>query len=212
MAAWYLAADDELLIDLDGALRPTKNGAPWIEEFFRKRLRNAVADKLLALRADRPVWLVRSATPGHYHAFVRLYDTMCAGERFTWQLHLGSDLYRGRADLMRLWRGKAAPSLLIEPEPIERFYRPPDYLCACTGKHKIEEQLAAGRNACPVWLKVRGLSPYELFGRPSNEPEQVVPLPMDGGEVPMALVMERRTAAAIGNARKRTGATRPKRK
>ena len=65
---WYIARTDELMIDLDEAMRDTGNG-PWVEIFFRRRLREA----MLAGKLDvRDVWLSRSATNGHFQAVIRL--------------------------------------------------------------------------------------------------------------------------------------------
>lgn len=157
MAVWYLAHDNELLIDLDDASRPAKSGGTWLEIFFRRRLRNAIEDGKLPVSE---VWLCPSTSERHYHAFVRLATAMTQLERLVWQLHLGSDLYRGRADLMRAARGFPAPSLLIRPEPIKDFYREPDRCCPCTTKH-----VTAEAPACEVWRELRGLSPWELFGK-----------------------------------------------
>src|SRR5438477_166939 len=110
MSFWYIAHNDELLLDLDDYMRPTKTGCPWGEAFFRRRLRDAIAAGKLQVRE---VWLVNSMSEHHYHAFIRLKARPLTAvlARLVWQLHLGSDLYRGRADLMRFVRGIEAPSL-----------------------------------------------------------------------------------------------------
>lgn len=199
MSFWYLAHDNELLIDLDDATRATRTGAPWIETFFRRRLRDAIADRKLNVRQ---VFLARSTSPKHYHVAIRLWHAMDVIERLAWQLHLGSDLYRGRADLMRAARKIEAPSLLIRSEQIPKFYRPADRLCDCTTKHVTAEQ-----PTCDVWRELRGLSPWELFGRSSPEiPERGVALPI--GEVPIGLIMAKRQLNSKGErdgeARKQT--------
>jgi hypothetical protein len=191
MSAWYVAHNDELLIDIDEPQKPVRGG-PYIEKFFRQRLRDAIRAGLLAVH---DVWIVPSTTNGHVHIAVQLAAPLPILERLVWQQHLGSDLYRGKSDLMRLARGKPAPSLLIEAEPIPRFYREPDYVCPCTRKHDTAEQQALGDKACPVWLDVRGLSPWELFGPSSQEPELCVVLPRSG-RVPAAAIMARRVRAA----------------
>jgi hypothetical protein len=179
MAVWYIGKPNELLIDLDDYMRAAKSGEPWGEAFFRKRLRAAIAGGKLAVRE---VWLVRSTTDRHYHAIVRLKRAMSTIERLIWQLQLGSDLYRGRADLMRAARGIKAPSLLIRSSAIEGFYREPDYRCPCPGKHRTEDN-----PDCDVWRKLRGMSPWELFGPSSKERERFVALPL--GNVPMSDIM-----------------------
>lgn len=188
MAFWYLGHDDELLIDLDDYTRPTKNGGPWGEIFFRRRLREAMGASKLDVIG---VYLSRSASTGHFSAIVRLASPLPTIERLVWQLHCGSDLYRGRADLMRAARGIAAPSLLILPRRFSGLYREPDRICPCEGKHRTDEQHALGANACTVWRELRGMSPWELFGPSSATPEGWVPLPL--GRVPLSLIREIRS-------------------
>lgn len=188
MSVWYLSKFDELLIDLDDYTRPTKSGGPWGEMFFRRRLRDAMTAGKLNVRS---VWLVRSASEHHFQAVVRLAEKMPTVERLVWQLHLGSDLYRGRADLMRAARGFAAPSLLILPNRIDDFYREPDRVCSCVTKHSTEGQLqlqAKGRG-CAIWRELRGMSPWELFGPSSTDVEKFISLPV--GPVPLSLIMRK---------------------
>lgn len=192
MSVWYVAHNDELLIDLDEYMRPTKTGCPWGEAFFRRRLRDAMAAGKLPVRE---VWLVNSTSEKHYHAFIRLKreTRVSAGyepsdmERLVWQLHLGSDLYRGRADLMRLARNVYGPSLLIRQEKITGFYRTYDAICNCEEKHDTEKQHALGVKACAIWRYYRGMSPWELFGPSRKQTERFVPLPT--GRVPLELIM-----------------------
>jgi len=188
MSVWYVAHGDELLIDVDDYMRPSKSGCPWGEAFFRRRLRDAITAGKLRVRE---VWLINSSSARHYHAIVRLCAAMQTLPRLIWQLHLGSDLYRGRADLMRFYRGWDSPSLLILPQPIPYFYRPSDAACKCREKHITEQQFQLGAAACPVWRRYRGASPWELFGPSYREPERFVPLPL--GKVPLDLIMECQT-------------------
>jgi len=181
MSYWMLAHSDELLIDLDDFMRPAKSGGPWGEVFFRRRLREAMRAGKLAVRE---VWLVRSSSPHHFQIIVRLKKALPLMERLVWQLHLGSDLYRGRADLMRAAKGIKAPSLLILPEPIPGFYREPDRVCECVKKH-----VTAENPACAVWRELRGMSPWELFGPSSQEKEGCVALPL--GRVPLELILRK---------------------
>lgn len=185
MSSWYIAGRDELLIDLDDYMRPTRSGCPWGEEFFRRRLRTAILSR--KLNVDE-VWLIRSQSERHYQAIVKLRAGLKTLPRLVWQLHLGSDLYRGRADLMRLANGFHAPSLLIIPHSIPGFYRCPNFVCECTEKHVTSEQAELGDKACPVWREVRGFSPWELFGEPVKGPEKFVPLPL--GKVDLDLITE----------------------
>lgn len=193
MACWYIAHEDELLLDLDHYMRPTRTDAPWGEVFFRRRLRDAIACGKLEVTN---VWLVQSYTEHHYQAVIKLHRTISVFARLVWQLHLGSDLYRGRADLMRAVRGFPSPSLLILPRPIPNFYRGPDELCGCTEKHATVEQVALEGmgQGCPVWQKHRGMSPWELFGKNENASERMVALPL--GEVPLRFIMEKHLEGA----------------
>lgn len=188
MSVWYLSKFDELLIDLDDYTRPTKSGGPWGEMFFRRRLRDAMTAGKLNVSS---VWLVRSSSDHHFQAVVRLAENMPTVERLVWQLHLGSDLYRGRADLMRAARGFAAPSLLILPYRIDDFYREPDRVCSCVMKHKTDEQqkLAEQGQGCAIWRELRGMSPWELFGPSSTDVEKFISLPV--GPVPLSLIMRK---------------------
>ncbi len=188
MAYWYIAREDELLLDLDTYMRPTAKGAPWGEMFFRRRLRDAIANGKLEVTG---VWLTRSYTESHYQVVIKLYRTMSQMARLVWQLHLGSDLYRGRADMMRAVRGYPSASLLILPSEIIDFYRKPDEVCICQEKHTTIEQVRLDENGagCPVWHKHRGMSPWELFGKNENLSERMVALPL--GNVPLRFIMER---------------------
>jgi len=183
MSVWYLAHDDELMLDLDEYMRPTKKkGGVWGEEFFRKRLRDSILDGKLNVQ---DVYLFHSHSEQHYQAIIRLKESMPLVERLVWQLHLGSDLYRGRCDLMRAARGVLAPSLLIRAEPINAFYREPDRVCKCTTKHRTEDP-----PDCEVWRELRGMSPWELFGKRNKWKEHGVKLSV--GRVPLERIMEAR--------------------
>jgi hypothetical protein len=160
---WYIAREDELLLDLDRPERKLLDGSTFLDTFFWGRLSGAIHDRKLTL-AGKPTdstVLVKSATPNHMHIYIRLDGKLPLFERMAWQLWLGSDLYRGRADLMRAARGHPHPSLLIEPQIITALWRKPDDQCLCARKHRTED-----RPRCRTWRKYRGPSPWELFGRP----------------------------------------------
>lgn len=198
MSFWYLARPDELLIDLDDYMRPapSKTGesrGPWGEVFFRRRLADAIRAERLPVES---VYLDRSNSAKHWHAIIRLRPNAPASsiagilpaiERLVWQLRLGSDLMRGQADLMRLARGVMCPSLLIRREPMADFYREPDCECPCTRKHDTAEQFSLGARACPVWIELRGLTPWELFGPTIHDDHRGVALPI--GDVPLELIL-----------------------
>jgi len=181
MSVWYLAHDDELLIDLDDYMRKAKSGEPWGEAYFRKRLRTAIDSKKLEVKG---VWLDYSNSKSHFQAVVRLVSPMSVIERLVWQLKLGSDLLRGQSDLMRAVRGIKHPSLLIRHKEIRDFYREPDRTCPCTKKHITEEA-----PDCPVWRELRGMSPWQLFGEPYKGKERFVPLNI--GKVKMELILRK---------------------
>lgn len=199
MAAWYLAADNELLLDIDN---PTRLSAlrkvPWLETFFRQRLREAMGAGKLDVQSVR---LEPSTSRTHVHIIVRLTGPVPTLQRLIWQQVLGSDLYRGRADLMRFALGIDAPSLLILPAPLKGFYRRPDYTCACAVKHDTEQQFALGDRACVVWRKLRGMSPWELFGPSARDPEEWVELPY--GDVPLDLIRAKRLKVTRTNRKHR---------
>jgi hypothetical protein len=194
-AYWYFAhskgkyGNRELLVDLDQYTRqaPSKTGAnrgPWGEIFFRRRLQDAIRAGLLDVSR---VFLDRSNTHGNFHAFVLLKKPMPVIERMVWQLRLGSDLMRCQADLMRAVRGVEYPSLLIRSRTVTDFYRPPDRECECVTKHSTDEQQKLGKDGCPVWQSVRGMSPWELFGAPDTALQKFIALPL--GEVPLDLIL-----------------------
>ena len=95
---------------------------------------------------------------------------------------------------MRAARGIVAPTLFIRKTPFctewkngikYRDYRQPDYECNCTEKHKTETP-----PDCPIWRKLRGMSPWELFGRSSaQDMERFVELPL--GRVPLNLILKK---------------------
>lgn len=141
------------------------------------------------LRVEK-VCLDYSNSVGKYHAGVLLDQSLSPLEALTWQIHLGSDLYRGRADLMRAARGIEPCSLLIRKYPFRGFWRKADAICPCQEKHETEEQFKLGAGACEIWKQYRGLSPWELFGPPCQSQESPVRLPL--GRVPLELIEKRK--------------------
>lgn len=205
MSYWYVAHYNELLIDLDDYMRPARNGCPYGEAFFRRRLRDAIINGKLDVQE---VWLVESATVGHYHAIVRLnyfwpvesqdkpinlmnFESMEQLRNLIWQLQLGSDLYRAKSDLMRFALGIQCPSLLIMPKRIPNFYREPDAICSCVKKHITSEMMEIPKEKrCAIWNQFRGMTPWELFGKNSNvdgRPEKFMRPIL--GKVPMDAIL-----------------------
>lgn len=155
---WYIARPDELLIDLD---RPCDRIQGWtrLEYLFEARLLAALRERKLAVKQ---VWKAPSIS-GNLHIAVLLAQEMPALERLVWQTWLGSDLLRGRADLMRLAQQHPYPSLLITTARIP--WRPPDAICRCRHKH------VTVRSRCRVMARYRGPSPWALFGAPLTRAE-----------------------------------------
>lgn len=180
MIAWYVAKDDELLIDIDG-----RSGEPAKKlESFRRRLRAAFLCKKLDVRS---VWLFPSQTSKHFHAFVQLADNMRQVERIAWELRLGSDIYRTCANLLRHERIIQAASLFFasdtEDEAIQGsgFYRVADHYCTCT--EHTEESLAH----CVIekWLRGRYAS-CDFFGK-VDRGEEVIPR-LNIGKISLATI------------------------
>lgn len=170
MSAWYIARENELLLDIDGGnQRLSQSDGTKLEMFFRRRLRDAVLDRLI--KVDH-IWIEPSITPGNFHVFVRLSGPMTLQRRLIWQSWLGSDLYRARADLMRADLSHLFPSLLILPKEIG--YRKPDAVCGCSTKHDLNG--VADLGFCETWKRFRGPSPWECFGAPRT--------PISGGSRP----------------------------
>lgn len=187
MAAWYLSRRDELLIDIDRAFQPVhESGHTRIEQFFRRRLRDAERAGLFMIRK---VVLEPSYTDGNIHAFVSLHKPLNDLERLIWQSWLGSDLYRSRTDLMRYARRHMFPSLLIAPKR-SMAWREPDAECLCERKHDTVELHEHPERACKTWMKYRGPTPWECFGEPATDPgdgEIAADLPF-GEPVPLHMI------------------------
>jgi len=187
MMYWYTAQPNELLIDLDEYMRPLKSkgnhrAGPWGERMFRRRLAAAIRSQHLQVF---DVYLSRSISPHKFHAIIKLCNPLPEMIRMAWQFRLGSDINKSMADIMRSALYLPNPSLLILPNEIPDFYRPPDAMCKCTQKHTKE-------GYCTVFEKYRGPDFCELFGEPlDGEANGWVALPI--GKVPLDLIMMRVT-------------------
>lgn len=193
MAFWYLARPDELLLDFDQYDKYVNRYKIW-GEMFRQRLRDAIKDGKLRVRETKPgrsdVVLARSNTHDHFHVFIRLAEPMKLEERMVWQMRLASDWKRAQADLMRMARGIDPASLLIRSSKVPGLWREPDETCDCTTKHDtlVMSALMKQGKGCEVWNRLRGATPWELFGAPAhNGIEEFVNLPV--GYVPLDLIM-----------------------
>lgn len=188
MAAWYIARNDELLIDMDRAFDVVREstGATRFEMFFRRRLRDAERAGLLMVRK---LVVEESFTPGNVHCYVQLQSPIKDLHRLIWQSWLGSDLYRSRTDMMRYANRHMYPSLLILPRK-SMAWRDPDAECHCTDKHDTAELFENPEKGCKAWNKYRGPTPWECFGEPATDPDSgiiVTDIPF-GKAVPLHLV------------------------
>ena len=192
MAYWFIGKKDELLLDLDNYEKRVERYQIW-GEMFRQRFRDAINAGKLAIHTtngEADIFLAESNSPDHFHVFIKLALPMPLWERLNWQLRLASDWKRAHADLMRGARGIGHPSLLIRRDKVPGW-REPDFECTCTGKHETLHQVALLKDGdgCPIWQKVRGPSPWELFGEPAhNGIEMPVNLPV--GRVPLELILK----------------------
>lgn len=180
MAAWYIARANELLLDVDRAMAPTKaGGPPRLDAFVRRRVRDAVLARKLDVKR---LVVAPSYSPGNRHVLITMGRSMPMMERLIWQAWLGSDLYRARADLMRAAMGHLYPSLLVAPRIIPEW-RAPNAICPCEGKHAIDG------SECKAWRRFRGPSPWECFGKPSTSVSEGWIADIGIGEMPQAMLM-----------------------
>jgi len=189
---WYLDRPDELLLDLDNYEKRVERFQIW-GEMFRQRLRDAVNAGVLKIRktnGEADIFLAESNTPDHFHVFIRLTGPMPLDQRMSWQLRLASDWKRAHADLMRAARSIRPASLLIRRDKVPGLWREPDYECACADKHETLRQveLVKAGMGCPVWRKLRGATPWELFGRPAHSGVEL-PVNLPVGRVPLDLIL-----------------------
>jgi hypothetical protein len=146
---WYVARNDELMIDCDGAI---------LLEIAQKRLERSGL-------SVKGIFITPSFSEDHYHLVVRLSKPMGTIERQVWQLFLMDHTYRSVNNLFRALAKIPAPCLLISPERkwlwtspwkpglSDRFWRQPDAICECKEKHK-----GPNLSGCKIGLKLRGYS------------------------------------------------------
>lgn len=144
---WYVAREDELMIDLDGEV---------LLEIARKRLDRSPLEW-------RSAFVAGSSTDNHFHLVIRLKEEMPALQRQVWQLFLMDHTYRSVNNLFRAIAGVPAPSLLIAPQRwnLQKFWRPADAMCHCKS-HKNSEKIFD----CPAHQKLRGSVRYNFLKRP----------------------------------------------
>lgn len=147
---WYVAREDELMIDCDGAI---------LLEIAQKRI--ARSGLLI-----KKTFIVPSSSEDHFHLVVKLSESMGAVERQIWQLFFMDHVYRSVNNLFRALAKTPAPCLLISPHDWKKiseenptshsmsqtlFWRCPDAICNCEGKHK-----GPNLSGCGIGLKLRG--------------------------------------------------------
>ncbi|MGH8715527.1 MAG: hypothetical protein ACREA9_28955 [Pyrinomonadaceae bacterium] len=151
MQYWYIARQNELLLDIDRA------------EFLphlSRRLQGAIDCEKLAVHSARIFPSIRN---GHFHVFIFLSRALPDPERFIWEIILRSDIYRGCCNLMRWINGIKAPGLLISQYEYIGI-RKPDYFCLCEEKHTNKIMAI-----CPIAKKIRGkYAARGFFGKPSE--------------------------------------------
>lgn len=196
MAYWYIAKEDELLLDIDNYDKPVPKFQIW-GEMFRQRLRDALRAHKIEVRTTKgevDIFIEESNTLKHYHVFIRLTEPMDLFKRMVWQLRLASDWKRAHADLMRAADGIEPASLLIRTDNLPGLWREPDEVCPCLeGKHETLKQvelIKAGKG-CPVWERLRGATPWELFGPPAHDGRKLeLPVDLPIGRVPLELILK----------------------
>lgn len=146
---WYVARDDELMMDLDGQT---------LLEIALKRL-----NKPEYSIPVRRIYVGPSTSKDHYHMAVQLapdgkYPLLW---RLTLQLYLMDHVYRSVKNFTRALTEIPAPSLLISSHNWQitstlnsgTFWRAPDALCLCpVQRHKSHEAIWT----CPAHTKLRG--------------------------------------------------------
>ena len=167
---WYVAHDDELMIDCDGAT---------LLQIAMKRLERATRPpdnrKGLALERGlqvRGTWVAPSQSADHFHLCIRLAEPMDVLERMVWQLYFFDHVFRSVKNLFRTLDGVSAPSLLISPTVWEwchdnaevsitspngsLFWRTYDAVCDCKN-HKDRKKILT----CPAHVHLRGVAEGE---------------------------------------------------
>lgn len=148
---WYFSQDNELFCDIDD--RPETDRRIQVA---RGRLRGAMAARRLEV-AD--YWIYHSQNAHHHHLMIRLCSPMPALQRLMWERRLVDDNNRGDFNLARLASFGESLSLLISREYRRDYWRGPDYVCKCSGKH-TQEAMAL----CPIAIQHNRPLTADFFG------------------------------------------------
>lgn len=149
---WYVAQDDELMMDLDGRV---------LLEIAESRIQRDLVPKGLV----RYIYVTPSQNPDHFHFVVKLWKCMPVMQRMVWQLYLMDHVYRSVKNMFRVLDGTPSPSLLVSPKDwhetppafngehhcIVTFWRQWDATCGCVS-HKDAKKIWD----CPAHQRLRG--------------------------------------------------------
>jgi|SRR5208283_1939372 len=117
---WYVARNDELMIDCDGLA------------LVQMALRRLERSNLQFIKT----FVNPSVSPDHFHLVIKLAENMPPMERQIWQLYFMDHVYRSVNNLFRVLYSVKSPCLLISHQKwVEPFWRPPDMICGCKEKH-----------------------------------------------------------------------------
>lgn len=153
---WYVARDNELLLDID-------NFTDKIRLHASMRLQGAIEYGYLSVKS-LIVYPSSSIKHGnrHVHIHIVLEHDMEEIQRYVWEVMLRSDIYRACSNIMRSRNGIYSPDLLISRQ--RWINRLPDAVCTCEGKHT-----AAVMQSCQAAIKLRGEQRTQgFFGKPSK--------------------------------------------
>jgi len=118
---WYAAKSNEIFLDLDN----------------RRAISRAFNVLSKAVRRGdlhvKGIYIYPSSTKGHVHVIIVLREVMTIIDRLAWSLWMGNDRLRVAFILKRCIDEIPNEDLLMGNR---RYHRPPDDICACTGKHK----------------------------------------------------------------------------
>ena len=178
---WYVERPQELFVDIDCADAAADTSMVRSHKLFFAERRIQAARTLYRSKKGETGYglpileyaIYPSATPRHYHIMIVCDKERapCAVQKIGWRHRLMDDSYRLQQDAQRYVR-YVAGSLLISPEEHRDWWRAPDAVCDCAGKHTAEVM-----RACPVAQQLRGTEAAEDYmGHPTPPPKDAPPL------------------------------------